>query len=84
VTGHDAHEQLRALPAVDRLAARLGDGVTPAEATAAARAAIEARRAALMAGDHGEADLVADARARLRAGPRRVLNGTGVIIHTNL
>jgi L-seryl-tRNA(Ser) seleniumtransferase len=78
-------ERLRALPAVDRLAAEVaGEGITTAEATAAARATLDARRAALLAGADGDADLVADARARLRPSPRRVLNGTGVIIHTNL
>ncbi|HEU4975450.1 MAG TPA: L-seryl-tRNA(Sec) selenium transferase [Baekduia sp.] len=78
-------DRLRALPAVDRLAAALaGDGVTPAEAVAAARAALAARRAELLAGAAGEADLVARARAALRPGPRRVVNATGVVIHTNL
>jgi L-seryl-tRNA(Ser) seleniumtransferase len=79
----DAHGRLRALPAVDRLAAQL-TGVTPAEATAAARAVLDARRAALLAGATDDDDLVTRARAHLRAGPRRVLNATGVIIHTNL
>jgi L-seryl-tRNA(Ser) seleniumtransferase len=81
-SGH-RQERLRALPAVDRLAAQLAD-VSPAEATSAARAVLEARRDELLAGDAAECDLVARTRAQLRAGPRRVLNGTGVIIHTNL
>jgi L-seryl-tRNA(Ser) seleniumtransferase len=79
-------QRLRALPAVDRLAAQLSE-VTPAEATAAARAVLDARRAELLAGGAGEcalADLADRARRHLRAGPRRVLNATGVIIHTNL
>jgi L-seryl-tRNA(Ser) seleniumtransferase len=92
--------RLRALPAVDRLAAQLlgertgaqitlGDAtraqITPADATSAARAALEDRREELLAGRSDEdADLLARARRRLRPGPRRVLNGTGVIIHTNL
>ena len=45
---------------------------------------IEERRAELLAGATDEADLVARARDRLRASPRRVLNATGVIVHTNL
>ncbi len=83
-------DRLRALPAVDRLAAQLidsqGNGqITPADATSAARATLDARRDELLAGgDVGEADLVARALLHLRAGPRRVLNGTGVIVHTNL
>jgi L-seryl-tRNA(Ser) seleniumtransferase len=79
-------ERLRALPSVDRLAADVAaaDGVTLAEATLAARAVLDARRAALLAGDDVGPDLVAEVRARLRPTLRRVLNGTGVIIHTNL
>jgi L-seryl-tRNA(Ser) seleniumtransferase len=80
------NERLRALPSVDRLAAQVAeaDGATAAEATAAARAALDARRAALLAGEEDDGDLVAAACARLRPSLRRVLNGTGVIIHTNL
>jgi L-seryl-tRNA(Ser) seleniumtransferase len=86
VTEAELRDRLRALPAVDRRAAEVaaGDGVTPAEATAAARAALDARRVALREGETSDADLVADARARLRPSLRRVLNATGVIIHTNL
>jgi L-seryl-tRNA(Ser) seleniumtransferase len=80
--------RLRALPAVDRLAAALtagnGDGPTAAEAVAVARAVLADRRAELLAGDTGEADLVARVQARLRPSLRRVLNATGVVIHTNL
>ncbi|HEU4977701.1 MAG TPA: L-seryl-tRNA(Sec) selenium transferase, partial [Solirubrobacteraceae bacterium] len=65
-------ERLRALPSVDRLA------------TAVARAELEDRRAELLAGAHDEADLVERARARLRPSLRRVLNATGVVVHTNL
>jgi L-seryl-tRNA(Ser) seleniumtransferase len=80
-------ERLRALPAVDQLAAALAQdgGATPAEATAAARATLDARRAELLSGGDGpEPDLLARARARLKPSLRTVLNGTGVIIHTNL
>ncbi len=94
-------ERLRALPAVDQLAARLtassgrSTGVgeadrpldavpTPAEATAVARAVLTERRAELLAGAQDDPDLLARARARLRPSLRRVLNGTGVVLHTNL
>jgi L-seryl-tRNA(Ser) seleniumtransferase len=66
------HARVRALPSVDRLA------------TAVARAELEARRAELLAGAADEVDLVQRARARLAPRLRRVLNATGVIVHTNL
>jgi L-seryl-tRNA(Ser) seleniumtransferase len=58
--------------------------ITPAEATAAARAVLAARREELRAGADDEADLVARGRAWLEPSLRRVLNGTGVVLHTNL
>jgi L-seryl-tRNA(Ser) seleniumtransferase len=78
--------ELRGLPAVDQLAACID---APHEiAVAAARAVIEERRAELLAGAAGEADLEARARERAaetqRPSLRRVLNATGVIVHTNL
>ena len=70
-------DRLRDLPSVDRLA------------TAVARAELQARREELLnSGDAGDddttVDLVARARARLRPRLRRVLNATGVVVHTNL
>ncbi|MGI8781906.1 MAG: L-seryl-tRNA(Sec) selenium transferase [Solirubrobacteraceae bacterium] len=65
-------DRLRALPSVDRLA------------TAVARAELAERRAELLGGADDEPDLVARARERLRPSLRRVLNATGVVVHTNL
>jgi L-seryl-tRNA(Ser) seleniumtransferase len=65
-------ERLRALPSVDRLA------------TAVARAELAARRRELLDGHTDSVDLVERSRARLTPGVRRVLNATGVILHTNL
>jgi L-seryl-tRNA(Ser) seleniumtransferase len=65
-------ERLRDLPSVDRLA------------TSVARAELAARRDELLAGAADEVDLVARARERLRPSLRRVLNATGVVVHTNL
>ncbi|MEN3285486.1 MAG: L-seryl-tRNA(Ser) seleniumtransferase [Solirubrobacteraceae bacterium] len=65
-------ERLRALPSVDRLA------------TSVARAELDDRRAEVLAGASDDPDLVTRARERLRPSPRRVLNATGVVVHTNL
>jgi L-seryl-tRNA(Ser) seleniumtransferase len=64
--------RLRALPSVDRLA------------VAVARAELEERRAELLAGATDDVDLVKRARARLTPRLRRVLNATGIVVHTNL
>jgi L-seryl-tRNA(Ser) seleniumtransferase len=71
----DVQHRLRALPSVDRLA------------TAVARAELAARREAILADGAQAPDedtLVAGARARLAPSLRRVLNATGVVVHTNL
>jgi L-seryl-tRNA(Ser) seleniumtransferase len=79
---------LRSLPSVDRL---LGDprlaGVPRPLALAAARVALDRARAAIRAGadpgDPVEATL-AELAAAARPSLRRVLNATGVLVHTNL
>jgi L-seryl-tRNA(Ser) seleniumtransferase len=77
---------LRGLPPVDALAAEV-DAPRPV-AVAAARAVLAERRAELLAGASGEVDLGARARVwaldSTRPSLRRVLNATGVIVHTNL
>jgi L-seryl-tRNA(Ser) seleniumtransferase len=64
--------RLRELPSVDRLA------------TSVAKAVLQERREELLGGARDEADLVERATARLRPSLRRVVNATGVIVHTNL
>lgn len=84
-----APHNLRALPAVHELAAPLqAAGAPGALATAAARQAIAERREALLRGASPDADLRARAAELLerlrRPSLRRVINATGVILHTNL
>jgi L-seryl-tRNA(Ser) seleniumtransferase len=77
---------LRSLPAVHELADALDAPHTLA--VAAARRAIAEQRAAVAAGERAAQDLVPRARELLaemeRGSLRRVLNATGVILHTNL
>jgi L-seryl-tRNA(Ser) seleniumtransferase len=84
--GRGSRDRLRDLPSVEEVASRL-EAPQPL-AVAAARRAIDERRAELLAGDAGEADLVERARAALAQDEapslRPVLNATGVIVHTNL
>jgi L-seryl-tRNA(Ser) seleniumtransferase len=76
----------RDLPPVDALAAQLD--APRAVAVAAARAVLAERRAELLRGEDTEADLAARAQRWVddaeRPRLRRVLNATGVIVHTNL
>lgn len=77
---------LRDLPPVDALAARVD--APRALALAAARSVLAERRSELLAGADDEVDLGERARAWVRAAKapslRRVINATGVIVHTNL
>jgi L-seryl-tRNA(Ser) seleniumtransferase len=77
---------LRSLPAVHELAAHLD--APHALAVVAARRAIDDHRAALLAGQPGSGDLLSRAREALAAleqpSLRRVINATGVVLHTNL
>ena len=81
-----SHADLRSLPPVDALAAEVD--APRAIALAAARTVLAARRAELLSGSGGDPNLTARARAAAAASERpslrRVLNATGVIVHTNL
>src|SRR3954447_21560563 len=76
----------RDLPPVDALAAQVD--APRAVAVAAARAVLAERRRELLAGSSDDADLAARGRAWAaeaeRPRLRRVVNATGVIVHTNL
>ncbi len=82
--GRDA--ELRALPAVHELAAEL-DAPHPL-AVAAARRAIDEQRSLTIADGDPELSLIDRARGHLAAlsspSLRRVINATGVVVHTNL
>ena len=85
----DANEHLRGLPSVERLASELSAATHPL-AVAAAREAIDVAREAVLAGEPApsEAEIAAAAGARLARlttpSLRRVINATGVVLHTNL
>src|SRR5439155_22640611 len=78
-----AGPELRALPSVEELASSL-EGVAHAPAVTAAREAIAAARARVLAGGElGDlrAEAMSLAQAAARPSLRRVLNATGVIVH---
>ncbi len=79
---------LRSLPSVDRLAAVLPDELPRVVANAIARRAIAEARDAYQRDPESPIDPKAraegDAAAWLRRRPLRVINATGVLLHTNL
>jgi L-seryl-tRNA(Ser) seleniumtransferase len=89
------NERLRSLPSVDEVLARpavraLAERVGRPAAKAAVRAAIAEARVRLQAGEDAESATVSDDRV-LELGAsesaprlRRVINATGVVLHTNL
>ncbi len=88
----EMHARLRRLPAVDELLRRgsLAAVLTPlprAVAVHACRAAIESARSRILAGEEkgfDERDVVEAAHTLAKPSLRRVLNLTGVVLHTNL
>ena len=86
-------ERLRALPAVDAvLRDRVGQALAGrhgrTQATAAIREALEGLRREIVAGERPETSerVVATAASRILSGRglKRVVNATGVVLHTNL
>jgi L-seryl-tRNA(Ser) seleniumtransferase len=84
--GERRDAELSRLPAVHELAAALD--APHALAVVAARRAIEERRVEIFAGADAGVNIIHSARAHLAeldaSSLRRVLNATGVIVHTNL
>lgn len=86
----DSSEELRKLPQVERLGASLQGDASAAEKVDAARLAIEAARETILSGEAAPDldDLVSDAEGRLQQSGRkrmsRLINATGVLLHTNL
>jgi L-seryl-tRNA(Ser) seleniumtransferase len=88
--GPEQQAKLRGLPSVETLAAQLTD-TTRGLAVAAARMEIDLARVRILAGENVDAELASlrdAARAKVadleRGSLRRVINATGVILHTNL
>jgi L-seryl-tRNA(Ser) seleniumtransferase len=84
-------EKLRALPSVHEILERLGDSVAQyprALVVAETRAAVDRARTEILSGHANPLDLetrVRDSLAQLEAPQlRRVINATGVVLHTNL
>jgi L-seryl-tRNA(Ser) seleniumtransferase len=78
---------LQDLPRVDTVAAQLADhGLASRLATVVAREAIDQARSLIAAGTAADASKIAVAIARrlTAAKPTRVINATGVLLHTNL
>ncbi|HYX78893.1 MAG TPA: L-seryl-tRNA(Sec) selenium transferase [Solirubrobacterales bacterium] len=89
-TRSPVEERLRGLPSVEALAASI-DGEPHHLLVAAARTELDGLRARILAGEDVDADperlrdAVAERARLLRAGTlRRVINATGVVLHTNL
>ena len=88
--GNLRHMGLRELPSVDALADRLVAGLSaplPVPLVRVlARDALEEARRILAGGEEADPEALAAPRARLLASrrPQRVINATGVLLHTNL
>jgi len=87
----EAHrEQLRKLPKIDDLVARaqeIGDELPRWALVESARALVEEARARILSGSEADVSPEAVARsaaARLTPSLRQVINGSGVILHTNM
>lgn len=78
------------MPSVEQLVSEFAEGLPRGVAVAAARSVVEVERAAILSGAGAVEPAVLVRRARAQAhrladpGLRRVVNATGVILHTNL
>lgn len=83
----DLNDRLRDLPAVDALASSIAsDQLSSKERVGVAREAIEIARARMLGGHNADAETIAAelaAAIELRS-PTKMINGTGVLLHTNL
>lgn len=83
-------DYLRRLPSVDALSGRISVDIAPdlpaVLATEVARRSIDAARTAALAGKSVDPVTIArrEARRFSRVRPRKVINATGVLLHTNL
>ncbi len=85
--GRLCHMDLKDLPRVDAVAAQLAaTGLAPRLATVIARESIDQARSQITAGQAADATRLAldTARRVASAKPTRVVNATGVMLHTNL
>jgi L-seryl-tRNA(Ser) seleniumtransferase len=76
----------RRLPSVDVLADRINGSLTRTLAVEVARRALDLARLEIAAGNEPDVDLLAEGIARVmeRAAGTRVINASGVLLHTNL
>ncbi|GAA4013494.1 L-seryl-tRNA(Sec) selenium transferase [Allokutzneria multivorans] len=78
-----AADPRRLIPRTDALLAAFSDAAR-VHGTATVKAAIVAAQQRARAGEIAPSDVASEVAAALPTGPRRVINATGVVVHTNL